>query len=89
MPRPRFCPGTGYRSSWRRALAYLFGIAGMVVEAVVYAELYPIFKSTVLACKDFGRIGVAEVLGISPWFIIPVFWAGIIWMFFRFARKNF
>jgi hypothetical protein len=37
--------------------------------------------------KDFGKVGVAEVLNISTWFIIPVFWAGIIWLFVWFERK--
>ncbi len=82
MPRPRFCLGAAIGALGEGRWYTFFTIAGMVVEAVVYAELYPIFKSTVLACQDFGRIGVAEVLGIFPWYIIPVFWAGIIWMFF-------
>jgi hypothetical protein len=58
------------------------------VGAAVYAELYPLFKSTILAWKDFGEIGVVEVLGISPWLIISVFWVGIIGMFVWFERKN-
>jgi uncharacterized protein len=60
----------------------------MVVGAALYAELYPLFKSTVLAWKDFGKIGLVEVLDISPWLIVPVFCAGILWMFVWFERKN-
>ena len=60
----------------------------MVVGAAVYAELYPFFKSTILAFKDFGKVGVAEVLGISPWLIILAFWAGVIWLFVWFERKG-
>ena len=83
-----FCPGTSIGALGEGRWHAVFAIAGMVVGAAVYAELYPIFKSTVLVWKDYGKIGVVEVLGISPWLIIPVFFAGIIWMFVWFERKN-
>jgi uncharacterized protein len=83
-----FCPGTSIGALGEGRWHAIFAIAGMVVGAAIYAELFPVFKSTVLAWKDFGKIGVAEALGISPWLIISVFWAGIIWMFFWFERKN-
>ena len=63
-------------------------IAGMLVGAAIYAELYPFFKATVLAWQNFGKIGLAEALSISPWLIIPVFWAGTIWLFVWFERKG-
>jgi hypothetical protein len=74
-----FCPGTSIGA---------LGIAGMLVGAALYAELYPWLKSTVLALKDFGKIGIAEALGISPWLVIPVFWAGVIGLFVWFERKK-
>jgi uncharacterized protein len=83
-----FCPGTSIGALGEGRWHAVFAIAGMVVGAAVYAELYPFFKSTVLAWKDFGKIGVVEVLGISPWLIIAVLWAGIIGMFVWFERKN-
>lgn len=83
-----FCPGTSIGALGEGRWHAVFAIAGMVVGAAVYAELYPFFKSTVLAWKDFGKIGITEVTGISPWFIIPVFWAGTIWLFVWFERKK-
>lgn len=83
-----FCPGTSIGALGEGRWHAVFAIAGMVTGAAVYAELYPIFKSTVLAWKDFGKIGMAEVLSISPWLIIPVFWSGIILIFLWFERKN-
>lgn len=83
-----FCPGTSIGALGEGRWHAVFAIAGMVVGASVYAELYPFFKSTILAWKDFGKIGLAEVFGISPWFIIPVFWAGTIGLFVWFERKN-
>jgi uncharacterized membrane protein YedE/YeeE len=83
-----FCPGTSIGALGEGRWHAVFAIAGMVVGAAIYAELYPIFKSTVLAWKDFGKVGMAEVLSISPWLIIPVFWAGIILIFLWFERKH-
>ena len=57
-----FCPGTSIGALGEGRWHAVFAIAGMVVGAAIYAELYPFFKSTVLAWKDFGKIGVAEVL---------------------------
>jgi uncharacterized membrane protein YedE/YeeE len=83
-----FCPGTAVGALGEGRWHAIFAIAGMVVGAAVYAELYPIFKSTVLAWKDFGKIEVADVLDVSPWLVIPLFWAGIIGIFVWFERKN-
>ena len=83
-----YCPGTSIGALGEGRWHAVFAIVGMVVGAAVYAELYPLFKSTILAWKDFGKIGMADVLGISPWFIIPVFWAGVIWVFVWFERKK-
>ena len=83
-----YCPGTSIGAVGEGRWHAVFVVAGMVVGAALYAELYPLFKSTILAWKDFGKIGLADVLGISPWFIIPVFWAGVIWVFVWFERKK-
>jgi len=83
-----FCPGTSIGALGEGRWHAVFAIAGMLVGAALYAELYPWLKSTVLALKDFGKIGIAEALGISPWLIIPVFWAGVIGLFVWFERKK-
>ncbi|ADW17190.1 protein of unknown function DUF395 YeeE/YedE [Desulfobulbus propionicus DSM 2032] len=83
-----FCPGTSIGALGEGRWHAVFAIAGMVAGAAIYAELYPVFKSTVLAWKDFGKIGVPDVVGVSPWLIIPVFWAGVIGVFVWFERKN-
>lgn len=83
-----FCPGTAVGAVGEGRLHALFAIAGMLAGAALYAEAYPFFKSTVLAWRDFGRIGLPEALGISPWVIIPVFSAGTILLFAWFERKG-
>jgi len=83
-----FCPGTSLGALGEGRWHAVFAIIGMVIGAAVYAELYPFFKSTVFTWKDFGKIGLPEVLGISHWIIIPVFWAVVMALFFWFEKKK-
>ena len=83
-----FCPGTSLGALGEGRWHAVFAIIGMVVGAAFYAELYPFLKSTVLAWKDFGKLGLPEALGISQWVIVPIFWAGIITLFFWFEKKK-
>ena len=83
-----YCPGTSIGALGEGRWHAVFAVAGMVAGAAIYAELYPLFKSTVLVWKDFGKIGLPETLGVSPWILIPSFWAGTISLFFWFERKG-
>jgi hypothetical protein len=81
-----FCPGTSIGALGEGRWHAVFAIMGMVVGAAVYAELYPFFKSTVLAWKDFGKFGLSEITGMSPWVIIPFIWAAVIALFVFFEK---
>jgi uncharacterized membrane protein YedE/YeeE len=83
-----FCPGTSIGAVGEGRWHAIFAIIGMVAGAALYAELYPLFKSTVLAWKDFGKIGLPEAMGVSQWVIVPLFWAGVIALFFWFEKKR-
>jgi len=83
-----FCPGTSIGALGEGRWHAVFAVIGMIVGAALYAELYPFFKSTVLAWKDFGKIGLPETLGVSQWVIIPIFWAGTVALFFWFEKKG-
>lgn len=83
-----FCPGTSIGALGEGRWHAVFAIVGMVIGAAFYAELYPLLKSTVLAWKDFGKIGFPEALGISQWVIAPAFFAGVIALFVWFERKG-
>ncbi|MBF0233732.1 MAG: YeeE/YedE family protein [Desulfamplus sp.] len=83
-----FCPGTSLGALGEGRWHSIFAIIGMVVGAAFYAEIYPFLKSTVLSWKDFGKIGLPEILGISPWVITPIFWVGVIILFFWFEKKK-
>ncbi|RPH49781.1 MAG: YeeE/YedE family protein [Desulfobacteraceae bacterium] len=83
-----FCPGTSIGALGEGRWHAVFAIIGMVAGAALYAEMYPFFKSTVLAWKDFGKIGLPEAIGLSHWIIAPFFWAGVIALFFGFEKNG-
>ncbi|MBN1442573.1 MAG: YeeE/YedE family protein [Planctomycetes bacterium] len=83
-----FCPGTSIGALGEGRWHAAFAVVGMVLGAAIYAELYPFFQKTVLAWKDFGKIGLPDALGISRWIIIPVFWAITLLLFFWFEKKQ-
>lgn len=83
-----FCPGTSLGALGEGRLHAVFAIIGMVMGAALYAEMYPFFKSTVLAWKDFGKIGLQEALSVPLWVVIPIFWAGTVSLFLWFEKKG-
>ncbi len=83
-----YCPGTSIGALGEGRWHAIFAVLGMVAGAALYAELYPFFKSTVLAWSDFGKIGLPETLGISHWAIIPISWAGTIALFLWFEKRG-
>jgi hypothetical protein len=83
-----FCPGTAVGALGEGRIHALFAILGMLIGAAIYAESYPWLKTTVLSWKDFGKIGLAETIGVSPWVIIPLFWAGTIGLFVWFEKRK-
>ncbi|QTA79575.1 sulfur transport domain-containing protein [Desulfonema limicola] len=83
-----FCPGTSLGALGEGRWHAVFAIAGMLCGAAVYAEIYPFLESTVLAWKDFGKIGLPELTGLSQWIIAPILWGLFIILFIWFEKKN-
>lgn len=83
-----FCPGTSVGALGEGRWHAVFAILGMLAGAALYAELYPFFKSTVLAWKNFGKLGLPEAFGISHWLIVSLFGGGIVALFFWFEKKR-
>ena len=83
-----FCPGTSLGALGEGRWHAVFAIIGMVLGAALYAEIYPFLKSTVLTWKDFGKIGLPETLGLSQGVIVPIFWVGILALFFWFEKNK-
>ncbi|BBU69092.1 YeeE/YedE thiosulfate transporter family protein [Fluviibacter phosphoraccumulans] len=82
-----FCPGTAVGAVGEGRWHAAFGIIGMLIGAAIYAQLYPFFKSTVLSWADFGKIGLPQALGVSPW-VIAIGFTLITAVMFRIFEKK-
>lgn len=83
-----YCPGTSAGALGEGRWDAVWGILGMLAGAALYAEAYPFFKGTLLTWGDYGKITIPQVLGVSPWVIIPFFLAGGIALFWWFEKKG-
>ena len=83
-----YCPATSAGALGEGRWDALWGILGMLFGAAIFAEAYPSLKATVLTWGDFGKITLPEMLGVSHWFIIPVFVIGGLLLFRWFEKKG-
>lgn len=83
-----YCPGTAVGALGEGRWGAIFAIAGMLAGAAFYAELFPVMKSSVMALKDYGKLGLPEVLGVSHWLVIPVFTGIVLGLFAWFEKKK-
>lgn len=65
-----YCPGTGVGALAEGSRHALFGFAGMIVGAGLYAAAYPFLEPTLLQVASYGKVSVADVTGVSPWLLI-------------------
>ncbi|HEX9715359.1 MAG TPA: DUF6691 family protein [Desulfurivibrionaceae bacterium] len=83
-----YCPGTSAGALGEGRWDAIWGIAGMLLGAALYAESYPLIKQTVLTWGDFGKITIPQLLGINHWPVIAVFIAGGILLLRWFEKKG-
>lgn len=83
-----YCPGTSVGAFGEGRWDALWGIAGMLLGAALFAEAYPWLKDTLLAWGNFGKITVHQVLGISPWAVIPALIVAALLLFRFFEKKG-
>ncbi|NCC25944.1 MAG: YeeE/YedE family protein, partial [Deltaproteobacteria bacterium] len=68
-----YCPGTSIGALGEGRWHAIWAILGMVVGAAVYAEAYPVMKTTVLTWGVLGKVTLPGILGVSPWMVISLF----------------
>ncbi len=83
-----YCPGTSLGALGEGRWDSLWGIAGMLGGAALYAEAYPLMKSTVLTWGNAGKITLPQILGVNHWVIIPLFIIGGLLLFRWFEKKG-
>ena len=82
-----YCPGTSMGAVGEGRIDGLWGIAGMVAGAALFAEAFPLLKTTVLTWGNYGKITIPKMLGVNHWLIIILFAVGTIFLF-RWLEKN-
>jgi len=83
-----YCPGTSVGAIGEGRWHAIFAVLGMLVGAAIYAEAYPALKTSVLTWGNLGKITLPQVLGVTPWLVIPVMIAGIVVLFRFFEQKR-
>ena len=68
-----YCPGTSLGALGEGRIDAIWGIAGMLVGAAIYAEAYPYLLKTVLTWGNYGKITIPQILGVNHWFVIIPF----------------
>jgi uncharacterized membrane protein YedE/YeeE len=82
-----YCPGTSLGALGEGRWHAVWAVLGMLVGAGIYAEAYPVMKATVATWGSFGKITLPQLLGASPWAVIPVLVALFLLLFFWFEKK--
>jgi uncharacterized protein len=83
-----YCPGTAVGALGEGRWDALWGLMGMLIGAAVFAEVYPLLKSTILKWGVYGKITIPEALGVNHWIVIAVIVALGLLMFRWFERKG-
>ncbi len=83
-----FCPGTAMGAVGEGRWGALWGIAGMIVGASLYAEAYPFLKQTVLTWGDLGKLTLPQVLGLNHWVVVALMIAGTLGLFYWFEKRG-
>lgn len=83
-----YCPGTSLGALGEGRWDSLWGMAGMLVGAGIYAEAYPYLKKTVLTWGDYGKITIPQVLGVNHWVVIIPFIILTVLLFRWFEKKG-
>ena len=83
-----YCPGTSLGALGEGRWDSLWGIAGMLVGAGIYAEAFPYLQKTVLTWGNYGKITIPQVLGVNHWLVIVPFVLLTIMLFRWFEKKG-
>ncbi len=83
-----YCPGTSLGALGEGRTDAVWGIAGMLVGAGIYAEAYPYLQKTVLTWGNYGKITIPQALGVNHWIVIIPFVILTVMLFKWFEKKG-
>jgi hypothetical protein len=83
-----FCPGTSIGALAEGRWHAIWAVLGMIAGAGIFAELFPLFKQTVLSWQDWGKISLADALGVNHWVLIVILSAVYIGCLILFEKRK-
>ncbi len=87
MATAGYCPGTIVAEAGEGRLdAWVAGILGLVVGAIVFGLLQPVLMPVLTRVGALGRITLAELAGASPWLVLLVFGQVVVLVLLLIAR---
>lgn len=78
-----YCPGTGVAAAAEGRRDALFGVAGMLCGAGLFAEVYGVLSKSVMSWFDLGPATLPELTGVPVWLIFAVLAAVAVGLFRR------
>ena len=82
-----YCPGTAVAACAEGRRDALMGVLGMLAGSMIYAEIFPSLKATVLGWPDKGKITLPDTTGM-PWWIFFVVLAAGAWALFSWIDRK-
>lgn len=83
-----YCPGTGIAAIGDGSRHAIPGLAGMIVGAALYAELYPWIRRVILPVGDMGKVTLPDITGSPAWLLIAALIAMAAGGFYALERIN-
>ena len=83
-----YCPGTGAGAIGEGRWDAAVGLLGMLLGAAVYAEVFPVLKTSVLTWGNLGKVTLYGALGINHWIAIIVLTLLFTGLFAWFEKKG-
>ena len=68
-----YCPGTSAGALGEGRWDAIWGIFGMIVGGAFFAEVYPVFKVSIMKWGSLGKVTIPELLDVNHWFVIVPF----------------
>jgi uncharacterized membrane protein YedE/YeeE len=87
MATAGFCPGTIVAEAGEGRLdAWVAGLSGLVVGAVVFGLLQPLIMPSLTRVGALGRVTFASLAGANPWLVLVVFGQAVALVLILIAR---
>lgn len=83
-----YCPGTSLGAVGEGRMDALWGIAGMLVGAALFAHTYDALKASVYTWGDLGKLTLPDLFGINHWIVIVALGAAYVLILRVIERKG-